>query len=149
MSVQVFVNGLVELRADTHIMLHTRSAQIQVTIAQADFFTVIVRHHQGQRLGSIQQFDLFCNQFNFAGGHGFIPLTLRPQTNFAFYTYTIFITKTFGIGKRITFRLDDDLNDTGIISETDKYQSTEIASAVYPATQRDRLTFEFFIDFTA
>ena len=135
LRVQITANAHSDLITQAQVALHHRTAQVDNAVGQAHVFAdVFIVNLEWRRSGSVQDFDFFGKNFDFAGNHFVIGGTFRTVAYAAGNAQNVFVAGRVGSGKCFrSVRVDNDLNDAFAVAQVDKNHTAVVASAVYPA----------------
>ena len=114
------------------ILLHFRTAQIQITVFQAQVLIRIdiVLNIKRRSFGSIEYFQISGNHFDLAGSKIRVNSSCIAKTHFTCYFDNVFAANSFSSRKAIAciVRVNDNLNDTAAIAQIDENQPAVIAA---------------------
>ena len=135
LRVQVTANAHSDLVTQAQVALHGRTAQVDNAVSQANVFAdVFVVDLERRRSGSVQDFDFFGKDFDFAGNHFVVDCTFGTVAYAAGNAQNVFVAGGIGSGKCFrSVRVDNDLNDAFTVAQVDKNHTAVVTSAVYPA----------------
>ena len=125
------------------IELHSIAAEINVAIFQAQFF-IGQNRIAGEKLrlfGFVQNAQLLCDQFYFAGADVLVYCVWLAQLNRANRSDHVFVAQLscFLVQRGIVFFVEYDLSNSRAIPNVDKNQISQIAPAVHPAHEHSFL----------
>ena len=118
--------------------LHLRTAQVQITVFQAQVFIGVdaVLNIKRRRLGAVQHVQGMGRHFDLAGSNVGIYGLRVPFPHFAEDLDHIFAADRFRVFKALPrIRVDHHLADTGTVPQVNKDQSAMVAAFGYPAAQ--------------
>ncbi|CAB4728444.1 unannotated protein [freshwater metagenome] len=121
------------LGADTEVALHPFSAQIDITVREANHFVDLdtIVELERWRLRDIQNLNAAIANFDLASGHVRVGRAIGALTNDSSNANYVFRTKVSGT-------IDHALHESGVITKIDKGQMlTVLTAAGYPPAHRD------------
>ena len=141
MLVEERTHSVLYLVAHDQVVLHFRTAQVQVAVFEADLFVDVdvVFDVERRCLRGIQDAQFFAAYFDRTGFHLVVDRISVTHADDTTDDENIFRTDLFCFFKGFFFiiRRSDDLDDTGAVAEIDEDQSAVVAAAFNPATKND------------
>ena len=141
--------GLGHVGAQLEVVLHGRTAKVEVTVLQSHVFAgqlvlglVFERggHLERQRIGLGEHIDGLDDDFDLAGGQMRVLVAVRAQTNLA----GDLDDKLGAQRARHLLVVDDDLHQAGVVAQIDERHAAVIAATIDPTCERHLLTDECF-----
>ena len=138
-SVEEVVHGLEEAALEQQLLLDPRTAEVQVTVLQAQvvvFLALFVRVVDGERggKGRVQDFNLVNLDFDFTRGELLVGVALFAGVDLTGHRNHVFVAELFGglhhVG--VVVRVEDDLGLAILVAEVHKNHTTMVAAAVHP-----------------
>ncbi len=146
-------HGMFYFMAHDEVVLHFRTAQVEVAVFEADLFVDVdvVFNVERRRLGRIEDAQFFAADFDSARLHLGVDRIFITHADDAAYSQDVFCTYLFCFIERNLFiiRRSDDLYDARTVAEIDEDQSAVVAAAFYPAGQDDFFAVVRFTYFSA
>ncbi len=138
---QVFADGQRDFVPQFDVELHGVAAQIDVAIFEAHLFVGQDRvgGKKWQRLGYIQNAQIFDNEFDFSGGNVGIDGVRVALFHGSDRCDDEFVAQGLGflVNGGVQFVVEDDLRDAGAVAEVDKDNLAEVAAAVDPSHEHN------------
>ena len=146
-------HGMFYFMAHDEVVLHFRTAQVEVAVFEADLFVDVdvVFNVERRRLGRIEDAQFFAADFDSARLHLGVDRIFITHADDAAYSQDVFCTYLFCFIERNLFiiRRSDDLYDARTVAEIDEDQSAVVAAAFYPAGQDNFFAVVRFTYFSA
>ena len=151
--VQERAHSVFYFMAHDEVVLHFRTAQVEIPVFQADLFidVDVVFNVERRRLGRVENTQLFAADFNRAGLHLRVYRILIAHAHDAADSQNVFRTDLFGLfkGNFFVIRRGYDLYNARTVAEIDENQSAVVAAAFHPAAQNYFFAIVRFADFSA
>ena len=105
--------------AHANVALHSRAAQVQVAVfeAQALVDVVVGVYRERRHLRTIEHFQAIDADLDVAGGQPRVLGSGRPLANAAADADDVFVTQLLGIGEAGLLRVEHDLRDAVTIAQ--------------------------------
>ena len=114
------------------ILLHFRTAQVQITVFQAQVLVRVdvILNIKRRCFSGIEYFQIGSNHFDLAGGQIRIYGSSITQTHFACYFDNVLAADSFSSSKAIAgiVRVNDNLHDTAAVTQIDENQPAVVAA---------------------
>ena len=152
-AVQEGTHGMLYFMAHDEVVLHFRTAKVEVAVFQADLFVDVdvVFNVERRRLRRIEDAQFFAADFDRAGLHLGVDRVGVTHADDAADDENVFRADLFCLIERSLFvvRGSDDLYDARAVAEVDENQSAVVAAAFNPAGQDDFFALIRFAYFSA
>ncbi len=145
--VQIAAQGPHQRGALAHGLLHFRTAQVQIAVAQADVFTGVFVVVERQGFRGVEYLDGFGDDFHLAAGD--LVVHAVPGAHGAGHPQAVFVTDFLGVGESRVIRLGDHLDDAFVVAQVDEAHAAQIAGNIRPTAQGHRLADHRFVNKTA
>jgi nitrate reductase NapAB chaperone NapD len=139
-AVEEGAHGLRDLVAQPQALRHLLAAQVEVAVAQAQFFGDFLVVMEGRRLGGVEQRQLGGQQLDFTGGQLAVDGALGPAAHRAAHRHHVFAAQLLAGGKHAWCGgIEDHLQQAFAVAQVDEDHATVIAAAMDPAGNGDFL----------
>ena len=142
------------LAAEHEVLLHLRTAQIEVTILQANHLIDVdaILNVERRRLRLVQDAQLRADDLDLTRIDIRVDRLFAARTNLAAHGDAELITQGLRLVERALCHrrfVEDNLHESGTVAHVDENQSTVIAAAGNPAAQDDLSADVGFTQYTA
>ena len=143
--IHIIADGIDYAVAHTDGALQRRTAQVEIAILEAHSLGLIgvIVDVDGRGFALIEQRSLFDEYFDVAGIQLGVFHALFAGANLAADAYHVFAAQAFAQFEAFLAAnalIEHNLNQTAAVAQPYEYQSTQIAGALHPAVQSNRLT---------
>ncbi|MNC47095.1 hypothetical protein D3C75_961400 [compost metagenome] len=137
--IQIITEYLGRLGAQVQGALHFRTAQVQITVLQANLLIHLhtVFDEEGRRFGRVHNFDFRNPDLNFAGFQVGVFGVLAAFHHGAADCQYIFIPCPVGNRQRLAgeIRIEDHLDNAAAVTQINKQHAAQIPAALDPTVQ--------------
>ena len=153
---QVAAGGLDGLGPQPQVAVHALAAQIQIAVAQPQFFAhlfvVVHRHLEGQVAAhAVEHRDGAGQHLDLAGGQAVVDRFGGTVAHRALHLEHRFVAQVFSDGEGVCAEvgIHRDLHAAAAVAQVDEDHSTVVAAAIHPAAELHRLAAGFNAQITA
>ena len=140
-GIEKAAEGHRDLIAQTQVLLHLRTTQVDDTVSEAyRFRQVLVIELEGRRDGGVEDFDVVTQHFDLTGAQRGVFGSCRATAHFAGQLQHEFVAHRLGLGEHFgAIGVAHHLHEAVTVAQVDEDHATVVAAAVHPAAKLNSL----------
>ena len=149
-AVQVLAHRHRHLVTQAQVAKHFFASEVEIAIRQAQLFIRVLIVMERRRFGPVQDRQLMCQHFDLTRRHVRVDRAFRALPYYTFDREDELAANTLRLGKNLgPVRVEYHLQQAFPVAQIDEDHTTVIAPAMHPATHRDLLTDQRFVNLSA